>query len=330
MDGSWFDTLTQLLSSGLGLTAAGLLVTAILLVITLAWKMSGSSDVVSRRLAGEAAAAPTFEKVATLRQRERKTLWNDLLGGLEKHVAFMGGADKSTLRRKLIQAGYIGPTAVRNYFGIRVLLALLLPLIVVIQAPIFLSDWDVKSISFLIAMSGMLGLYLPRVWVSKRITNRQISMSEGFPDTLDMLVVCVEAGLALDAAFVKVGTQIANAYPLLAMQFGIVALELRAGKSRSAALRNLATRTGLAEIASFVTLLIQSDTLGASISQALRVHSDEMRAKRTLIAEEKAHKLPVLLSIPLVVCILPSMIAVILLPGGILIVRKVIPALVGN
>ena len=121
-----------------------------------------------------------------------------------------------------------------------------------------------------------------------------------------------------------------RARPVVSWHFAMVALEWRAGKSREDALRNFSARVGITEISSFVTLLIQSDALGTSIAQTLRVHADEMRDKRMMRAEEKAHMLPVLLSIPLVTCILPAMMTVVLLPGIIAIVRKVLPALAGN
>ena len=171
---------------------------------------------------------------------------------------------------------------------------------------------------------------MPNYWLTKKVQSRQRKIGEGFPDALDMLVVCTEAGLGLDASFQRVGSQITKAHPELAEQFAWVSLEMRAGKSRQDALRHMAKRVGLQEIQSFVTLLIQSDSLGASISRTLRVNADEMRNKRIMKAEEKAHALPVKLSVPLVMFILPSMITVVLLPGIIAIVRDLLPALGGG
>jgi tight adherence protein C len=131
------------------------------------------------------------------------------------------------------------------------------------------------------------------------------------------MLVCVEAGLGIDAAFSRIGAEITTSHPLLAQLFASVALELRAGRSREDALRLLARRTAVPEIKAFVTLIIQSDKLGASISQALKIYSAEMREGRRMRAEEKAHRLPVLLSIPLVVFLLPVTIAVLMLPAAI-------------
>jgi tight adherence protein C len=144
---------------------------------------------------------------------------------------------------------------------------------------------------------------------------------------LDMMVVCVEAGLGLDAALNRVAVEIAQAHPPIAAELTQIGRELRAGRERGAVLRNFAHRAGLTEIASFATLLIQSEALGTGIARSLRVQAEEMRANRMLRAEEQAHTLPVKLTIPLVFCILPAMIAVVLLPSAIAIVRDILPNL---
>ena len=186
-----------------------------------------------------------------------------------------------------------------------------------------------RKIIIYTAVCAFIGIFLPRIWVSHRIDQRKLQYTEAFPDALDMLVVCVEAGLGLDAAITRVGEKISRAHPLLAEQFAMVALELRAGKSRADALRNMAQRVDIDELNSFVTLLIQSDQLGTSVAQTLRVYAEEMRVKRMLKAEEMAHKLPVKLVVPLVTCVLPAMITVVLLPAMIRIIRDVLPNL-GN
>jgi tight adherence protein C len=144
------------------------------------------------------------------------------------------------------------------------------------------------------------------------------------------MLVCVEGGLGLEAAFSRVGQEITHAHPLLAEQFGAVVLELRAGRSREDALRRLADRAGVDEIRAFSTLLIQSTKLGSSIGQTLRTYAAEMRLKRRMRAEEKAHRLPVLLSVPLVGCMLPVMIGVLMLPAAIRVIRSVLPTLSGG
>jgi tight adherence protein C len=253
-----------------------------------------------------------------------------LVSTIEKRVPLIDEAKRSVVEKKLMQAGFMGRSVVRTYYGIRLLLTVGLPLGFLMAAPLFSRTMTTQNIMLTALALSLAGLYVPSMLISWRIASRQRAVAEGFPDALDMLVVCVEAGLGLDAAFNRVGAEMTRGHPALATHFAVVSLELRAGKSRADALRNMAARIGLDEITSFVTLLVQSDALGTSIAQTLRVHADEMRTKRTFRAEEKASKLPVKLTVPLVLFILPCMITVILLPGIIRIIRVMLPALTGG
>lgn len=238
-------------------------------------------------------------------------------------------AETSSIRLKLTQAGYMSANAVGRYFTIRVLLSIGLPLIVVLAAPALTRTAPVQTVLLIGVLAGLIGLYFPHMWVSHRISTRQQEAQDGFPDALDLLLVCVEAGLGLNAALHRVGQEIGKAHEVLGTQFDIIGLELRAGMSRELALRNLAERLGIDEVKSLVAILIQSDTLGTSIAQALRIHAEDMRRRRMLRAEEKAHKLPVKLSFPLVGFILPCLILTILTPAIIRIVRVLLPTLGG-
>lgn len=285
---------------------------------------------VSRRLSGDTLSVGGLNGAPRLRYEQRDTFWSELVSAIEKRVPLVDEANRSLIRRRMMQAGFMGPYVVRNYYAARLLLTLCLPLGFLLVAPLLGASLANQKVVFAALGLCLAGLYLPSLWLSRRIETRQRAIAEGFPDALDMMVVCVEAGLALDAAFNRVGAELTRSHPALATQFALVSLELRAGKSRSDALRNLADRIGLDEINSFVTLMIQSDSLGTSIAQTLLVHADEMRTRRTLRAEEKANKLPVKLTIPLVVFILPCLLNVIMLPGIINIVRKLLPALSGG
>jgi tight adherence protein C len=300
-----------------------------LAVVAVAVVLSGRSPV-ERRLAGGSQQLQAEQEIDALRRKTDDGPWVQLLEVIEKRFSPSNDRKKSTISTKMIQAGYYSPSAIRNYYVVRVFCAAGFPLAFIISQMLFPSELSVERTLFMTAMFCLAGLVLPSAWVNRRISMRQLEIQEGFPDALDMLVVCVEAGLGLDAAFTRVGTQFAKSHPILAEHFGLVALEFRAGKARSDALRSFSERIGLQEIKSFVTLLIQSEALGTSIAQTLRVHSEEMRVKRTLRAEEKAQRLPVLLSIPLVLGILPAMMTVSLLPGIIRIIRILIPALTGN
>lgn len=265
----------------------------------------------------------------SLKREDPDTAFHQALAQLEKHVVLTNDAERTAIRERLIQTGYGNESAVRIYYLVRIVLAIALPITFLLLAP---TQWPEMSTRTLIMIAGGLaglGIYLPYRSVESKLVKRKLAIENGFPDALDMLVVCVEAGLGLDAALVRVGGQIASAHPILAEQFGILALELRAGKTREEALRNLGERTAVADVCNFVTLLIQSEALGADLTQTLAVQADEMRNKRMMRAEEKASQLPVKLTMPLIGCILPAMFAVVLGPGLINIARNVLPHL-GN
>ena len=233
----------------------------------------------------------------------------------------------NALRVKMIQAGYYNTRVIRIYYLMRILLAVGMALGLAIVMPIIAADTAIQSVVILAGAAGMMGYYLPVFILSRRVRKRQLSIREGFPDALDMLLVCVESGLGLDGALARVADEIGRAHPLLSEQFGFIGRELRVGRDREVALRSMAERIGIDEVTSLVTLLIQTDKLGTSIGDALRAHAYEMRSTRLLRAEEKAMKLPVKLSIPLIFFILPALLLVILAPASLSIGRDMFPAL---
>jgi tight adherence protein C len=267
---------------------------------------------------------------ASLRSQHAETAWLKLVNGIEKAGLSLVDTRGETLRKKLAAAGYTAPYAPRVYTLIRLVLVIGLPVL------LFGVLWATGSVPSLlkvygvVVVSALAGLYLPSVWIAARADRREREIINGFPDALDLMLVCVEAGLAMDAAFSRVGMEMTSSHPRLAEQFGAVVLELRAGRSHEDALRRMADRAGADEIRAFATLLIQSSKLGSSIAQTLRVYAAEMRERRRLRAEEKAHRLPVLLSVPLVGCMLPVMIGVLMLPAMIRIIRAVMPNLAGG
>lgn len=218
---------------------------------------------------------------------------------------------KSKVRRRLINAGYRSDEAPTIYFGAKAALAVALPLLV-----FFLVIAEAREqLPILLMLAAALGYLAPSVFLILRIRERKRQIFEAFPDALDLMVVCVEAGLGLDAAIAKVGEEIGKASSALGEEFRIVNLELRAGLTRDQALRNLALRTGVEDIDALVAMLIQSDKFGTSIADALRVHADGMRTKRMLRAEEAAQKLPVKLVFPVVFLIFPALFLVLLGPS---------------
>lgn len=217
----------------------------------------------------------------------------------------------SRIRLRLINAGYRGSEVPIVFFASKTILALLLPLLVFL----LMAPHANTRLPLMLGMAIFVGYYAPNVFLILRIRERQRQIFEAFPDALDLMVVCVEAGLGLDAAIAKVGEEIGTAAPALGDEFRLANLELRAGLSREAALRNLALRTGVQDIDTLVAMLIQTDKFGTSIADALRVHADGMRTKRMLRAEEAAQKLPVKLVFPVVLFIFPALFLVLLGPS---------------
>lgn len=292
--------------------------------------LSGQRGATRQRLAGEASSRSPSSLPSTLRAEATQGSWVQLVSAIEKSGIPLVDAKDASLKNRLIAAGYSAPTAPQAYSLIRLLLVVALPLL------LFLWLWatgqrpGTTTLYFEAIVAAVFGLYFPSLWIRARAARRQREIINAFPDALDLMLVCVEAGLGLEAAFSRVGMEMARAHTLLAEQLGTVVLELRAGRSREDALRRMADRVGIDEIRAFATLLIQSTKLGSSIGQTLRIYAAEMREKRRMRAEEKAHRLPVLLSIPLVACMLPVMIGVLMLPAVIRTMRVLIPALAGH
>jgi tight adherence protein C len=225
----------------------------------------------------------------------------------------------NAIRLRLIQAGFPNASAVPLYLGTRVLLPAALGIGSLLLLPI-LGLSAIKVILGVVYFTG-LGYILPTLIVGMRIKRRQKEMQRALPDALDMLVVSVEAGLGLNQALVRVADEIFRLSPVLAEQMTLVNLEIRAGTAREEALRNLADRTGLADIASLTGMLIQTDRFGTSVAQALRIHADTMRTKRRQRAEEAAAKTTIKLIFPLVFCVFPALFVVILGPAVIQILQ---------
>ncbi|MGB9204684.1 MAG: type II secretion system F family protein [Terriglobales bacterium] len=228
----------------------------------------------------------------------------------------------SQTRAWLIQAGYRDPQHVTIYRGLRVLFAALG----------FFSVFAFTGFDSLLLLAGVtaFGFFIPRFLLKKKLKERQRRIRIGLPDGLDLTVICVEAGLSLDQAMMRVGDDLSTAHPELSAEFHLFNLETRAGKPRVEALRNLAERTGVDDIRSLVGTLIQTDRFGTSVAQALRVHSDSLRTERRHRAEEQAAKTTVKMIIPLVLFVMPSLIVVTVGPALIQLLHIFMPAAVGR
>jgi tight adherence protein C len=294
--------------------------------------MFGERRQVRERLVdgGPSSADPGITPGAGLRVHDARSAWVALVTAIEKTGIPLVDTKDATLRSRLIAAGYNQEYAPRVYSLVRLGTVIGFPVATLAFLWAGGNSPSITKIYIYGMVAALFGLYLPSLFIRAKADRRQRDIINGFPDALDLMLVCVEAGLGLEAAFSRVGMEMTRSHPLLAEQLGSVVLELRAGRSQEDALRRMADRAGADEIRAFATLLIQSHKLGSSISQTLRTYAAEMRERRRMRAEEKAHRLPVLLSVPLVTCMLPVMIGVLMLPAVIRTIRTVLPAITGD
>jgi tight adherence protein C len=307
---------------------AALFAMVVMVVLAISTIVTGRAAM-RRRLAEAAAAGQTEAAVASLRGSGRTDAWTRLIGMIEKRGVSLLDTNNASLTARLAAAGYTSAQAPRVFTLVRIATTLGMPMILVAATVLRGQPPSLFKLYLFGSLLAVIGLYIPNLWVSARASRRQEQIVNGFPDGLDLMLVCVEAGLGMEAAFDRVGREMARSHPLIADLFATTVLELRAGRSREEALRRLGDRAGVDQIRSFATLLIQSNKLGSSIGQTLRVYAGEMRERRKMLAQEKAHRLPVLLSIPLVACMLPVMIGVLMLPAAIRVVRQLIPMMGG-
>jgi tight adherence protein C len=231
--------------------------------------------------------------------------------------------DVGVIQRRLIRAGIRNPNALKILYGSKILLGILLP--VLMSAMVAGSAADSSNKVLAVVAAAALGFFGPNEFIRMRVKRRQKSIARGLPNALDLLVVCVESGLGLDQAIIQVAKELDHAHGEIAEEFGLVNLELKAGKRRVDALRNLAERTAVDDLKKLVAVLIQADRFGTGVAQSLRAHSDYMRVQARQIAEEKAAKLGVKLVFPIFFCILPSLFVVTVGPIMVRIMRDLFP-----
>ena len=230
-----------------------------------------------------------------------------------KHYSTTNDENMQVLRRRLIQAGIYDPRGVAFFFIGRTALAIGLAAAVFVARPMIASHGN-TFFWLMIIVGGIAGYIGPSFYIDRRIASRKEEHRAGFPDFMDLLVVCADSGLSMEAALERVGRELGDSYPSLSANIHMTNLETRAGRPLKDALERFAERLALEEAHAFATLINQSIDLGSSITDALRVYSDDMRHKRLSLAEEKAYALPAKLSVPMMVCIFPVLFVVILLP----------------
>jgi tight adherence protein C len=306
------DTLVDVFSDSSAMMLALLvfLATATLTFVVMATvRVRGA---VKRRTAGIAGSGDALAEPDSLRQSGIKAAQR-VLDYTSKHYSSAGAGEAKVLRQRLIRAGIYDPRAVGYFFAGRLMLAVVLAIAAFVAVPMF---FEIGPSLFWLAVlvAGVLGYVGPSFYVDRRIGWRRDEHRAGFPDFMDLLVVCADSGLSMEASLERVGGELAQTYPSLGANIHMTNLEIRNGRSMTDALEHFGDRLGLEEARSFATLIQQSAELGSSITDALRVYSDDMRHKRLSRAEEKAYSLPAKLSVPMMVCIFPVLFVVILLP----------------
>ena len=264
--------------------------------------------------------------------RRRLGTWRARLARMAEPLAKLSvpaeGWESSPVRLRFINAGWRDPATPGLFHAGKTALTVGLPLL----AWLFLRQDPERAfgVTFLgLVSAAACGYYVPDIVLKRRIAHRQREIFESFPDALDLMVVCVEAGLAMDAALARVGAEIGLKSPVLAEELQLVTLEMRAGSAKEKALRNLALRTGVEDVDSLAKMLIQADRFGTSVGLALRIQSDQLRTRRRQLIEENAAKIATKLLFPLIFCIFPALLVVLLGPACLQIMRTVMPVATG-
>ncbi|MBI1170460.1 type II secretion system F family protein [bacterium] len=293
------------------LYAVGLL--GILLILTVLPSMLKRKPEPFDKLKAMRAKSNTTEKGPMLRRGEKQDK-------LEKFATFLEPQDAETMsasRLKMLRAGYTNKNAVRMFHFAQFALGIGLLLVGLIYTMLVAQHQEVTTQFKLLAtiIPGGAGYYLPQYWVQRRLQERQKQITEGFPDALDLMLVCVEAGQSLDQSINRMAKETRAGYPALADELEIVSHEVKAGKERVQVLRDMSERVNIPDVSSFVTTLVQSATYGTSIAEALRIYSAEMRDKRVMRAEEKANTLPTKLTLGTMLFTVPPLLIILIGPS---------------
>lgn len=276
-------------------------------VMSLYWLFARPQGVVTARLESIDPSLTLIENnpVTTMAERVAEPL---------NRIVPLSAMEAAKLQKRLLQAGYRSPDAAMAFRAIQISLIVAIPTLVITAG--YLLDMAPRTLIILSLLGAAVGFYFPRMVLSNKIKQRQLRITWGLADTLDLMVVAVEAGLGLNAALNRVAEELKKTHPDLHYELDLVNLEIRVGRSREEALRNLAERTGVDDIRSFVALLVQADRYGASIAKAVRIFADSLRTKRRQKAEQASQKAALKLIFPLTVFLFPVIILIMLAPAA--------------
>ncbi len=313
--------------SSLGLSPAMLVaaVAGIIAVIAIgmgarALSGGGKKDHVIERL--ERGTSAGIDILVEDKGEQSAALWAKILRPFARLVKPGDGEEMTRISQRLVHAGYRTDNAVEIFLGVKFMIP---PIIIIILWQIDAHrDTPMETVpAVAVAFIAIaIGFFLPNIWLSGKIKERQAAVSDNLPDAMDLLVTCVEAGLALDAAMSRVAQELELVAPVLAQEMKQTLLEIQAGIRRADAFHRLSTRTGVEDLRTLSAMIIQTEMFGTSVSRALRVHSEGMRTKRMQRAEEQAGMASVKMTVPLILCILPSLMCVVIGPAVVMILRR--------
>ncbi|MDV4167170.1 type II secretion system F family protein [Rhodovulum sp. FJ3] len=292
---------------------------AVFVIITLPVLLKKNDDPLNR-LNGETRAPRQKAKADDNANEKRLRQTSKSTEKLDRYANFLepqNEEDFSAIRLTLMQAGYRSKQSVRIFHFMQFALGLGFLVLGVLYALVASAggEMSTQQLVLSILIPGGAGYYLPKYWVNRRLQQRQQEIEEGFPDSLDMMLVCVEAGQSLDQAIIRVAREMRAAFPALSEEYEIVSHEMKAGKDKTSVLKDMAERSGVADVASFVTVLVQSTQFGTSIAEALRMYAGEMRDKRVMRAEERANKLPTKLTLGTMMFTVPPLLLILIGPA---------------
>jgi tight adherence protein C len=280
-------------------------------------------DLIAKIRGGGIAAGPAFDDGSDEAEKKDSRLLG-IFGKIGQRASATKMEDYTASRLKFLRAGIRHENALAVHWGVKIFLTVIFPAVFLLARTMVLTTLSYQVSMAVTVLCALLGFYLPDIWLHHKAEDRRQKLLQSLPDALDLLVICVEAGMGMDGAINKVAQELGIGSPELSEEFHLMNLELRAGKQRTEALKNLALRTNLDEISSLTTLLVQTDKFGTSMAESLRVYSESYRTQRYQRAEEMAAKLPVKMVVPLIFCIFPSLFLVILGPAAINIYRVLI------
>ena len=310
-----FDQINSVISDVMGPFGLLIIVSVlgiILILATVVMMVSQPEDPLDKLKRDQSARRDGQEEVATLRQKEGNAQ-------LQKFAKFLEPEDEGELSQKqleLRQAGYQTRDAVRMFYFAQMALGIIGLILGVIYTNLIVEvEMTTQKTIMWTLGPGAAGYWLPKYWVTRRVAARKEEIEQGFPDALDMMLVCVEAGQSLDQCIVRVSRELKASYAALADEFKVVAQEMKAGKDKVNVLNDMGTRCGVQDISSFVTVLVQSAAFGTSIADALRVYAEEMRDKRVMRAEEAANKLPTKMTLATMMFTVPPLLIILVGPS---------------